>query len=91
MASKTKKGKEIRLYYIKVENLARCMKDYLVQLRDNQLTDVKKDYKLLENTHNNILRRRRRDLYEIGNVVYFVSHPAFDLFYKDHLKISILR
>ena len=34
--------------------------------------------------HQNILRRRKRDLYEIGNVVYIVSHDAFIQFYQDN-------
>ena len=40
--------------------------------------------------HQNILKRRKRDLYEIGNVVYIVSHDAFTHFYQDNYhKIGI--
>ena len=56
---------------------------------------VAKQLLTVTRNHNNILRRRKRDLYEIGNVVYIVSHEAFTQFYKDNyhkigLNISIL-
>jgi len=33
--------------------------------------------------HNKMLKRRRRGVYEIGNVVYILSHVAFTTYYQD--------
>jgi hypothetical protein len=33
--------------------------------------------------HNKMLKRRRRGVYEIGNVVYIMSHVAFTTYYQD--------
>jgi len=48
-----------------------------------QLTSVTKN-------HNEMLKRRRRGVYEIGNVVYILSHVAFTTYYQDdYYKIGI--
>ena len=40
--------------------------------------------------HNKMLKRRRRGVYEIGNVVYIMSHVAFTTYYQDdYYKIGI--
>ena len=40
--------------------------------------------------HNKLLKRRRRGVYEIGNVVYILSHVAFTSHYQDdYYKIGI--
>ena len=40
--------------------------------------------------HNKLLKRRRRGVYEIGNVVYIMSHVAFTSHYQDdYYKIGI--
>ena len=40
--------------------------------------------------HNKMLKRRRRGVYEIGNVVYILSHAAFTSYYQDdYYKIGI--
>jgi prophage antirepressor-like protein len=40
--------------------------------------------------HNEMLKRRRRGVYEIGNVVYILSHVAFTTYYQDdYYKIGI--
>lgn len=40
--------------------------------------------------HNKMLKRRRRGVYEIGNVVYIMSHAAFTSYYQDdYYKIGI--
>jgi hypothetical protein len=40
--------------------------------------------------HNKMLKRRRRGVYEIGNVVYILSHVAFTSYYQDdYYKIGI--
>jgi hypothetical protein len=41
----------------------------------------------LTQNHNKILKRRRRGVYEIGNVVYILSPVVLNLY--GHLKISI--
>lgn len=33
--------------------------------------------------HNKMLKRRRRGVYEIGNVVYIMTHVAFTTYYQD--------
>ena len=44
----------------------------------------------LTQNHNKMLKRRRRGVYEIGNVVYIISHVAFTTYYKeDYYKIGI--
>ena len=44
----------------------------------------------LTHNHNKMLKRRRRGVYEIGNVVYIISHVAFTTYYKDdYYKIGI--
>jgi len=80
LQSRCDKGKETRRYYIKVENLARYMKDYILLL--NQL----KYDNLLQN-HTRLLKKRKRESYTYGSVIYIVSHEAFfshydKLYYK---------
>ena len=44
----------------------------------------------LTQNHNKMLKRRIRGVYEIGNVVYIISHIAFTTYYKDdYYKIGI--
>jgi hypothetical protein len=44
----------------------------------------------LTQNHNKMLKRRRRGVYEIGNVVYIMSHAAFTSYYQDdYYKIGI--
>jgi len=56
---------------------------------ENQLESTKNELKVLSKTHNSMLRRQKRTPYEIGNVVYIVSHEAFTGFYKtDYFKVG---
>ena len=75
MSSRCEKGKETRKYYIQVENLAINMKDYLLELKDKEIEHITRK-------HNLFLKRKKRSVYEKGNVVYIVSNYKFDSFYK---------
>ena len=72
-----KSNKELELKFQEQIKLLTQEKNLLTQDRDlvsQQLLTVTRN-------HQNILRRRKRDLYEIGNVVYIVSHDAFTHFF----------
>ena len=81
-----KSNKELELKFQEQIKLLTQEKDLLTQEKDlvsQQLLTVTRN-------HQNILKRRKRDLYEIGNVVYIVSHDAFTQFYQDNYhKIGI--
>ena len=52
---------------------------YKLEQDFNKLSD---DYKLLQKNHNNILKRRHRVDFDCGNVIYIVSHEAFNVCYN---------
>ncbi len=92
MASKTEKGDQIRKYYVKVEKLASIMKDFILhhlmfqnKVIENKNKAIEYEKKVIEDKHEKLilyhskfLKRKRRTLYEIGNVVYIISHMSFD-------------
>lgn len=87
MNSKAKLGKDTRKYFIKVEQLAIRMKDYL-----NFVNMVAKDMEIkkIRDIHQSMLRRKKRTVYERGNVVYIVSNPANNSYYGcEYNKIGI--
>ena len=95
LRSKLEKAKEFKRW-VTSEVLPSIRKygQYRFQEQIRLLTQEKdlvaKQLLTVTRNHNNILRRRKRDLYEIGNVVYIVSHEAFTQFYKDNYhKIGI--
>jgi hypothetical protein len=53
--------------------------EYKLQEKINVLNSK---YSKLQLTHENILKRRTREDYKCGNVIYIVSHEAFTAFYK---------
>ena len=70
------------------EELENVYKEKLSEM-ESQLENTKNELKVLSKTHNNMLRRQKRTPYEIGNVVYIVSHEAFTGFYKtDYFKVG---
>ena len=70
------------------EELENAYKEKLSEM-ENQLENTKNELKVLSKTHNSMLRRQKRTPYEIGNVVYIVSHEAFTGFYKtDYFKVG---
>lgn len=44
--------------------------------------ELENEHKKLENKHNKLLKRRTRDTYEKGSVLYIISHEAFTKEYK---------
>jgi hypothetical protein len=74
LSLRAKIGQETRMYYLKVEKLARTMK------QEKNVLNTK--YSKLQLTHKKILKRRTREDYKCGNVIYIVSHEAFTEFYK---------
>jgi len=70
------------------EELENVYKEKLSEM-GNQLENTKNELKVLSKTHNSMLKRQKRTPYEIGNVVYIVSHEAFTGFYKtDYFKVG---
>ena len=70
------------------EELENVYKEKFCEM-ENQLENTKNELKVLSKTHNSMLRRQKRTPYEIGNVVYIVSHEAFTGFYKtDYFKVG---
>lgn len=66
-------------------------KTYQKSIQDLNMQLKSKDLELctINNKYSTLLKRRKRDVYEKGNVVYIVSHDAFDQYYKDvYLKVG---
>ena len=101
MTSRSKKGSEVRKYFIKMESLAILMKNFIIEklkykfsilerdfqsLNDNytslndDYTSLNDDYTSLNDKYNKHLKRLKRTQYEIGNVVYIISHPMINNF-----------
>ena len=65
---------------------------YMKQLENitKEKNELNQSYLALHKTHQTMLKRRKRDVHEIGNCVYIVSHEAFTEFYgDDYHKIGI--
>jgi hypothetical protein len=71
MSSRTDAGRETRNYFIKVEKLAQHMRDYITYI-NIRIKDV--EIKKIEDKYQKTLKRKKRTVYEKGNVVYIVSH-----------------
>lgn len=70
------------------EELENVYKEKLSEM-GNQLENAKNEFKVLSKTHNSMLRRQKRTPYEIGSVVYLISHEAFTGFYNtDYFKVG---
>ena len=68
-------------------------KQQAIQEKEQAITEkatIAHRFTSLTHNHNKILKRRRRGVYEIGNVVYIMSHVAFTSHYQDdYYKIGI--
>ena len=97
MLANSETGKQVKNYYLDLEKI---FKEYI--LRDIKLLTQEKEQAIQEKetinrrlssvtqNHNKMLKRRRRGVYEIGNVVYILSHVAFTSYYQDdYYKIGI--
>jgi len=82
LQSNTEKGKQTRIYYLKVENLAITMKDYIFELMNfqyqQQLKLQENEMKKLHDNHQQLLKKRSRTVYDVGNVVYIISNSSFE-------------
>ena len=58
------------------------LKDEIIKTITTDHNTLVSDHQLLQKNHNNILKRRNRTDFESGNVVYIVSHEAFNLTYN---------
>jgi len=65
----------------------------LTQEKEQAITEketISRRLSSVTQNHNKMLKRRRRGVYEIGNVVYIMSHVAFTTYYQDdYYKIGI--
>lgn len=80
MLSNNDIGKQVKTYYLDLEKV---FKKYMLLQYQEQLQLKDTEILKITNSHNLFLKRRKRDVFEKGNVVYIVSHDAFDLYYKD--------
>jgi hypothetical protein len=91
MASRAEKGKQTRKYYIKVESLARTMKDYIFeytnrekelqfQLQQLQIQLQQKHYKLLEQKFNSSLQKHRYFKFKDTGPGLYIIHSGLDYF-----------
>jgi hypothetical protein len=65
------------------EELENVYKDKLYNM-ENQLKNTKEELKTITYTHNCMLKRQRRTVYENGNVIYIVSNKAFTMYFDDY-------
>ena len=68
-------------------------KQQAIQEKEQAITEkatITRRLSSVTQNHNKLLKRRRRGVYEIGNVVYILSHVAFTSHYQDdYYKIGI--
>ena len=58
------------------------LKDEIIKTITSEHNTLLSDHQTLKKNHNNILKRRNRTDFDTGNVIYIVSHEAFDLCYN---------
>ena len=58
------------------------LKDDIIKTITTEHNTLLSDHQTLKKNHNNILKRRNRTDFDTGNVIYIVSHEAFDLCYN---------
>ena len=80
MTSRSKKGSEVRKYFIKMESLAILMKNFIIEKLKYKFSILERDFQSLNDKYNKHLKRIKRTQYEIGNVVYIISHPMINNF-----------
>jgi hypothetical protein len=87
MASKSNKGKETRYYYIKVETLARCMKDYLFEMykkqSQKQLDESNKEKNRLLKLHNQMSQKHKYYKFKNKGPVFYIITSGLE--YKDNI------
>lgn len=73
-------GKKVRQYYLDLEKVFQY---YTLWQHENLLREEKRRYAELERKHDLTLKRRKRSVYERGNVVYIVSSDAMDSYHRE--------
>ena len=58
------------------------LKDEIIKTITTEHNTLLSHHQTLKKNHNNILKRRNRTDFDTGNVIYIVSHEAFDLCYN---------
>ena len=88
-----KSNKELENKFQEQIKLLTQEKQQAIQEKEQAITEkatIAHRFTSLTHNHNKILKRRRRGVYEIGNVVYIMSHVAFTSHYQDdYYKIGI--
>lgn len=84
------KNKKIKTLKIKDKENKKKTKTIEKELNENKanLVETTIKFKTLNKNHNKILRARKRDLYERGNVNYIISHKNFNVNGKIYWKIG---
>ena len=98
MLANSEIGKKVKNYYLDLEKVFKqyMIFEYQEQLRIKeqehllQLQLKDQEYNALYKNHNNLLKRRKRDVFEIGNVVYILTHHILRKTYDKHTINHIL-
>ena len=88
-----KSNKELENKFQEQIKLLTQEKQQAIQEKEQAITEkanITRRLSSVTQNHNKLLKRRRRGVYEIGNVVYIMSHVAFTSHYQDdYYKIGI--
>ena len=88
-----KSNKELENKFQEQIKLLTQEKQQAIQEKEQAITEkanITRRLSSVTQNHNKLLKRRRRGVYEIGNVVYILSHVAFTTYYQDdYYKIGI--
>lgn len=78
MMSNNDMGKKVRTYYLDLEKV---FKRYVTLQHEEQLEKEQDKLLKLTTKYNKLLRNKKRSVFDKGNVVYIVSHNAFDAYH----------
>jgi hypothetical protein len=96
MIVRNETGRKIQQYYLDLEKVFKTyvileFQQSQIQIQESQkIVELKdKEIKKITQNHEQYLKRKRRNPYEVGNVVYVVSNKAFTCYFKaDYYKIG---
>ena len=81
-----KSNKELENKFQEQIKLLTQEKQQAIEDKEQAITEkatISRQLSSVTQNHNKMLKRRRRGVYEIGNVVYILSHVAFTTYYQD--------